>query len=307
MITVKPQVGALFIDKISLTLDVPKQKQIEIVSKLKILNDNHGLYFKHSSTYKYSVNISLDDIMGNPSKIIFQCAPTTANKNKKIRFIRVEWNPSKINSSVVKSTLNQILPGIFHSLQSEGNITRIDLATDIKHVKPGNLLFYYPYIQCSQNYFKSGRIESAYLGTKDSDRQIVLYDKKEEQKKKNKKLPFPYPLPLLDLTRLEIRIRKAMSFAELLKIENPFANLQLRVSKTPNTGAGFDEYRLFRRLCIWEGVAQALKQLSSKEKQTKYLNRIMSELNEFWDPATLWLGLPTALEQAGFKIKDMAS
>jgi len=186
----------------------------------------------------------------------------------------------------------------------------IDKISIMMGIRPGKLLFYYPGIQCSRNYLKCGKIQTAYLGTKVSEKQFVIYDKKAQLIKKNGKLLYKYEIPMFDLTRVELRLRpeKTMSFAKLLSIKNPFAPLELTASKkhTPShkstLGAGSDEYRLFQRVCVWEGVNQALKLISDDGKKETYRKQVMSAaLNNFWDPATLWKGLPNALVHAGFK------
>lgn len=324
-INIIPKISPLFIDKISITIGVAAQYRKLVSENCSALAKNFGSYIKtNDPTYNYTVSIQLQDHLGNDSPLLIQwhpreaVDPTTA-KVPTAKYLRLEWNPAKLSADIIKSTLNlnKILPEGFDSLLHKGTITRVDLAVDIDYIQPGKLLFYYPGIQCSRNRLKSGKIQTAYLGTKDSEKMFVIYDKKAEliKKNKNKKLLYKYPVPKSDMTRVELQLRPEvqMSFKELLSIKNPFALFELIASKKPTPGkkalyvASSDEYRLFQRVCIWEGVNQALFLISDKDKKKIYRSQIMSEgLNSFWNPDSVWQGLPYALEYAGFQVAKLS-
>jgi hypothetical protein len=296
-----PKVSPLFCDKLVVTLPVSENYHSDIINIFKNhICGNYGTkkYWHSTSLYKHAVKIPFDPICMN--HLLFQCSPW----NAKHSFVRVEYNPSKTVPMEVRVILDQILPHGFDSLYYQGKLRRIDLAVDMSHVSPHNLIFHLPGISCSRNFLKAGRIQSAYLGEKESLKQMVVYDKVAELKKQNAKTPqdLKYPMPPCDITRVEVRLRPdGISFPGLLKIENPYNKLQLCVCK--DVAKGDDEYLLFRRLCIYEGLPQVLKLLSSKDKRQKYVNRIMSEgFTSFWKPDNVWDGLQDALENAGIPV-----
>lgn len=313
-----PVVTTLFVDKIALTIDIPLNKRKLVHEGCTNLAKSTENYInKRKPLYENSLRIRLTDHIGNDSTLSLQWQPrnithSKTGKQMKLNYLRLEWNPAKLDIKTVKSILelNTILPDGFDSLLHEGTISRIDLAVDVKHIKPGNLLFYFPGIQCSQNRLKSGKIQTAYLGTEESEKQFVIYDKKEEIIKKNKKLAYKYPVPVLALTRVELRLRpeKSMGFKQLMELNNPFSKLELTASPkpTPAGKTGSDEYRLLQRLCFWEGVNQGLSLISDKTKKNTYREQLLREsLNTFWEPVKVWQGLPAALEDAGFHVTKL--
>lgn len=301
-----PKPSSLFIDKIAVTIPVHPAHQANVVKIFKEqLCGNWGAkkYGFHTSLYQNAIKIPFGPY--DKDCLLFQCAPWNPQNN----FVRVEYNPSKVDINEVKVLLNMILPGGYKSLLHTGVIRRVDIATDLSFVKPSDMVFHYPGIQCSGNYFKGGRIQSAYLGEKESQRQIVIYDKVAHLKKLNSKLPsdIKFPIPNHDVTRVEIRLRpNGIEFHQLFVLDNPFHKLQLCVCS--DSGKGDDEWRLFRSLCIYEGVNQAIKCFDNITKRKKYLERIMTTgLHKFWNPGKLWLGLPNALEEAGFSVNSILS
>jgi uncharacterized protein YwbE len=317
-VNVIPKLTDLLVDKLSSTLDVTPADRKKVDANCCKLADDHNQSVKHDHPiYNNTLKIYLDDTAGNTSPLLIQWDPRSipnpkTGKPLKINYLKLEWNPAKVYQGTVKSilNLNNIIPGGFDSLLHKGRITRIDLAVDIQYIKPGNLLFFYPGIQCSQNHLKSGKIQTAYLGTKDSEKQFVIYDKKEELIKQNKKHKGHYDIPPYNMTRIELRFRPEteMGFKELLSIKNPFSSLELvaSVKPTPAGKTGSDEYRLLQRVCIWEGVNQGLSFISDKSKKKTYHKQLMRQsLNGFWEPDKVWQGLPAALKNAGFHVAKL--
>ena len=296
-----PKISPLFCDKLAVTLPVSANYRTDVTNIFKNhICGNYGAkkYWHSTSLYKHAIKIPFDPICKN--NLLFQCSP----RNPKHSFVRVEYNPSKISLMEVRVILDQILPHGFDSLYHQGKIRRIDLAVDMSWVSPHNLIFHYPGISCSRNFLKGGRIQSAYLGEKESPKQLIIYDKVAELKKQNAKTPkdLKYQIPHYDVTRVEVRLRPdGISFPGLMKLSNPLDNLQLCVCK--DVDKGDDEYLLFRRLCIYEGFPQVLKLISSKDKRKKYVNKIMSDgITSFWNPDKVWAGLQDALQDAGIPV-----
>lgn len=312
-----PKLLPLIIDKISITVGIAVADMKQVSANCTNLAADYGAYIKlNKAHYKYTVKIMLDNHQGQTTPLLVQWFPRPPKDQSKadlpkMKFLRLEWNPSQIETYYIKSTLEMkgILPKGFDSLLKSGSITRIDLAVDIKYTIPGKLSFYCPDIQCTQLYLKSGKIQTAYLGSKESDKQFVIYDKSAEMKKKSKADCSKETKMLQELTRVELRLRpkKLMSFKQLLAMDNPFSVLELVASRKPKKSASSDEYRLLQKVCCYEGVNQALALISDKTKKNKYRHQLMNDgLNQFWEPVKVWQGLPAALENAGFHVAKLA-
>ncbi|MGC5504498.1 replication initiation factor domain-containing protein, partial [Enterococcus faecium] len=99
---------------------------------------------------------------------------------------RIDFNPNKINQFLASSMKNFI-----HDLFLEPHFSRADIACDIIDV-PDDFITQYRVVDpvsFKPIYGRSGKLESAYWGSRASERQIRLYNKKLEQETKRKVVP----------------------------------------------------------------------------------------------------------------------
>ncbi|EGO7930485.1 replication initiation factor domain-containing protein, partial [Enterococcus faecalis] len=94
---------------------------------------------------------------------------------------RIDFNPSKINQFLAGSMKNFI-----HDLFLEPHFSRADIACDIIDV-PDEFITQYRVVDpvsFKPIYGRSGKLETAYWGSRASERQIRMYNKKLEQETK---------------------------------------------------------------------------------------------------------------------------
>lgn len=125
---------------------------------------------------------------------------------------RIDFNPSKINEFLASSMKNFI-----HDLFLEPHFSRADIACDMIDV-PDDFITQYRVvdpISFKPIYGRSGKLETAYWGSRSSERQIRLYNKKLEQTVKRKIVP----ADIETWWRLELQLRrgKATDWYEMVQ------------------------------------------------------------------------------------------
>ena len=134
---------------------------------------------------------------------------------------RIDFNPNKINQFLASSMKNFI-----HDLFLEPHFSRADIACDIIDV-PDDFITQYRVVDpvsFKPIYGRSGKLESAYWGSRASERQIRLYNKKLEQETKRKVVP----KEVETWWRLEMQLRrgKATDWHNMVQESlNSFASL----------------------------------------------------------------------------------
>jgi hypothetical protein len=99
-----PKAGPLFIDMLSMTLDIPENQQQAVVKDFKeYLPDNIDRKKIYPSIH-YHLNIKL--YYENSGQILLQCKPKFSSGN----FFRIEWNPSNGSTEDVADITNLIIP-----------------------------------------------------------------------------------------------------------------------------------------------------------------------------------------------------
>lgn len=114
---------------------------------------------------------------------------------------RIDFNPNKIKPFLASSMKNFI-----HDLFLEPHFSRADIACDILGV-PDDFVTQYRVvdpISFKPIYGRSGKLETAYWGSRSSERQIRMYNKKLEQETKRKVVP----KEIKTWWRLELQLRR---------------------------------------------------------------------------------------------------
>lgn len=114
---------------------------------------------------------------------------------------RIDFNPNKISAFLAGSMKNFI-----HDLFLEPHFSRADIACDILGV-PDEFIRQYRIVDpvsFKPIYGRSGELETAYWGSRASERQIRLYNKKLEQERKKKIVP----KEIETWWRLEMQLRR---------------------------------------------------------------------------------------------------
>ncbi|MEG9197081.1 replication initiation factor domain-containing protein, partial [Streptococcus thermophilus] len=114
---------------------------------------------------------------------------------------RIDFNPNKINQFLASSMKNFI-----HDLFLEPHFSRADIACDMIDV-PDEFITQYRVVDpvsFKPIYGRSGKLETAYWGSRASERQIRMYNKKLEQETKRKIVP----KEIDTWWRLELQLRR---------------------------------------------------------------------------------------------------
>lgn len=114
---------------------------------------------------------------------------------------RIDFNPNKISQFLAGSMKNFI-----HDLFLEPHFSRADIACDIIDV-PDDFITQYRVVDpvsFKPIYGRSGKLETAYWGSRSSERQIRMYNKKLEQERKRKIVP----KEIKTWWRLELQLRR---------------------------------------------------------------------------------------------------
>lgn len=114
---------------------------------------------------------------------------------------RIDFNPNKISQFLAGSMKNFI-----HDLFLEPHFSRADIACDIIDV-PDDFITQYRVVDpvsFKPIYGRSGKLETAYWGSRASERQIRMYNKKLEQERKRKIVP----KEIDTWWRLELQLRR---------------------------------------------------------------------------------------------------
>ncbi|MDQ8478682.1 replication initiation factor domain-containing protein [Enterococcus faecium] len=114
---------------------------------------------------------------------------------------RIDFNPNKINQFLSGSMKNFI-----HDLFLEPHFSRADIACDIVDI-PDDFVSQYRVVDpvsFKPIYGRSGKLETAYWGSRASERQIRMYNKKLEQERKRKIVP----PEITTWWRLELQLRR---------------------------------------------------------------------------------------------------
>ena len=288
-----PQVSDLFIDKLYMTLPIPKNQQMQVESKFEEAI-NCGIGYK-CYTGGYYKSLKLTSSLIDEGTVIIQCTP----KNPKLNFFRIEFTPSLVDLSILKKDLDNLLPGGYQHLIDAGKVNRIDLTVDASYLDATDIIVTHKKMKTEKLFAKNGAIESKYLGAAGSKKQFLLYDKVKEIKEKNKKKlkGFKAMVPGHSLFRIECRLLKlACPLNEIVNLPNPFTDLFPTAYPGAKATKEYDPlWPLFLCACRFEGVDNAVAYLNAADKAT-FTKRLEEKgKKDWWNPEKIWKGLASAI------------
>ena len=193
---------------------------------------------------------------------------------------RIDFNPNKISQFLASSMKNFI-----HDLFIEPHFSRADIACDIIDV-PDDFITQYRVVDpvsFKPIYGRNGKLETAYWGSRASERQIRLYNKKLEQETKRKVVP----KEVETWWRLEMQLRrgKATDWHNMVQESlNSFASLHfLPIDTTPTdrimlAGLMSDQnfWSLLSRNSKYK-YRELLKEESQNDELTNHLRETFAE------------------------------
>jgi hypothetical protein len=176
------------------------------------------------------------------------------------------------------------------------NVTRIDLATDIQGLNINQITSARnDTTVMSARYRRDGAIQTHYLGSKNTDLRIVIYDKREQRRGRVRGGPH-------ELTRIEARIKTASNFDALRRYPNPFLKLTIRELRHLEFGSHNSPHvwDWFIDSCRQRGAEAALNLIRDSRTRRAWYNKFAtSEAPSWWQPDDLWSGLNEAIRRLG--------
>jgi replication initiation factor len=284
----KHKVSPIYVDKFSATLAVDPFHESKIKKNIvELMEVGHA-----KKTYKSLYNLSAEILMGefNESKLLVQCAP----RRPGMSFFRTEFNPAKVDMAEVRAFIDAILPESYQSLAVKGICTRIDATVDVKNEEINKLLISHTGIAVTSGHYKSGRIETLYLGSKSSPKRICVYDKVAEIKRKNaKQLIVKVLVPDHPITRIEARLKNSVPVKNIATVPNLFEKLDIACFQSfPD----FDEkFKLFLMASRGTNGQNALLELSESTRKT-YRKYLKSYKAKWWKPDEIWKQWPSVID-----------
>lgn len=301
----------LFIDKLSLTLNIPIADHGHVKGafdyaclddRLERESNVHSELFKNYA-HAYRLNF------GPTCFCTVQLQPRRPGH----RFIRLEWNPNLAQAAnpesigMIHALLSECVPS-YESIQLfDARITRIDLAFDVYRTRVESVFISSllrknssgQYVQLSEEFLHTGYVNARYVGKPGSDKYLLIYDKDLEAANREIR-PIPaiprYPIPR---TRFELRLRNVGTLSQLAMQGNPWlaysVTSRMRVSGIKNDFA----WQHFLDSCSYRGAQAALSMIPNRRKRTEYRNALYeSTPPQWWNPEQIWRELVPAISSA---------
>jgi len=213
-----PETDNVSIDMIHLNLKVtePHHRQATISQMYEYAEQHNEQPFRKMGC-QHAVNLIYKPEYKN-NRLLF-CINTN-NPNRP--FVQIFLNPGCLLPEDLDIVINKIrfILGntLFNKLYSEGNVSRLDIAFDIKNITFDDLAFNRNLQRSGGGHFshgKSGRIETFYIGSKTSNLRYRIYNKSKQlfdKKGINASCP---------LTRIEAEIKVNQPLRMITNIKNP--------------------------------------------------------------------------------------
>ena len=277
----QPSASHVFIDTITITATLEEEEMEELIANLRHFDDCRQYRWHMGYTNNFQITL---DYYTQDSLLIL-----TNLRGDRCKFL-CEFHPSAGNALNAQTWLDEVLPSGYYDLLSRGTITRLDLTTDILHRRPDELLCFVPRMQINRLYAGRGgleEVESIYAGARRSTRSLVLYDRKKRVQSINRKRQLRLPVSKGFCTRLELRIKRAMSVDDLEQLSNPFADVEIYDLRKPNIQLSeVEEY--FTDRCRLRGVNSAMNDFHQRRRR-RWRQFLRTRYGPtWWNPDEIW-------------------
>lgn len=301
-------VRSAFCDKLAITFDCDPDNQLSFQEKAKRLEDSGDDHYKLIPVYQEDAKIYRYSYRLVERRGVHVAFLQASPRQRSVRFCRLEFNPNQVDSlgyAEIRRMLRALVGSNFRMNLSEGKITRLDAATDIKKIRPGDLLITSDRSRDSslwvRHFNRAGHeeweTETVALGSANSDYFAQIYDKGAQL--------FRVKGIEIDAlrTRIEVRTkprdRQGVSIAvkDIRKVRNPFASIHIAFYP----GEDEKDY-LFNFLvcaCRWYGAEEACRMIKDRSLRARYWNKLINEVPEWWNPDGLWTQVIDSLKATG--------
>ncbi|MFC7517275.1 hypothetical protein ACFQUU_19890 [Herbaspirillum sp. GCM10030257] len=259
--------------------------------------------------------------LGEGYSCVLQIEPY--GKYKSSRYMRLEWNPHRAGrvapnpSEFIKDVLRYCVPSYTEDYLLNGRYTRLDFAFDLYRVPVESIIVFTMlrrsvsgrYYSPREVYDKTGYLNSQEIGDPESDRYLLIYDKRAERIYRKfegndeaywRLLNGSSARRLTPLTRFEIRLRDINDIRDFVHNgENPFQNYEVQVFE--NLPLVQDDF--FRSLLIDAAKRAGAYAVVSREKDRRKRQQLKNFLLEgpspnWWNPEHLWENAHAAIAKA---------
>lgn len=279
----------VFIDKLSLTLHVPTDEQDTVTENfhqthLEGVEIERIQFGEALKTYQYAWRLNLD----NGEFCLIQHSPRRGRSN----FLRIEFNPAKvgrIGCDAVFQLLARSIPSFASALQN-ARVTRIDIAFDVDHPISRLLVFDTPRKQVSRTFTTQGELNALTIGSLESDRYLLVYDKRLEDEVCSGRITARIK------TRFELRLRDLSSFADLGRINNPLMNYTVRELDFALAQQSTHEWKWLLHASSVIGAQAALSLIQNRTVRRRIRDALRTiPTPSWWNPESIWSEVPAAL------------
>lgn len=301
--------AAVKVDRLSITLDILSYQHDEVLKAAKDLcavdkKGRHALHLrkqpnKHGSRYKQNYKIyNSNECIGFLSLDPLQST---------IRFIRLDFNPSKIRRAgckIVAQAIRCLVGSNATEVINGANITRLDIAVDLYGIDINSMLYFSAHTTDTCTWgkiYKCGkqvmyRLESQYIGALKSNLRIVAYDKRAEIIKDSKGKIVPKKSIVRNEFRLKPRQIKtkgssssckcSVQFDNLESLGNPMQNLHIIGIPIPDKDDG--HFTLLVHAAQHVGAQTALAMLKNSRKRAEYRKHLLGQAANYWKAEEYW-------------------
>ena len=218
---VTSSVGRLSIDRIALTFDLSSPKRIIQQIRRVGATRTGSRYYRYSWKLPYGIGSGRFAVPG----LLLQHGPA---HDERVRSSRVEFNPGRLWKADPRSPARTFFGQLAgRLLQTDSRISRLDVAVDLP-VSIAEVQALPDAWRKTTTFSGIRGVETINLGTRESRRQIVIYDKHRERQDRGHGPRGEVPIGAL--TRFEAQCRRLnLPLLALGDVVNPFHDLSLLV------------------------------------------------------------------------------
>jgi len=266
----KPDIESVVTDMLNINLKVAEIEEAGIIKRMKLKASEYDKKPFYKNGYKHAIPLLFDIDDKHRDKRQLICAHHTSNNRP---FIHISLNPSgltkKERKDIAKNLKYLLGKNVYPRLYTNGKVSRLDIACDLKNIIFEDLVFNRNR-QRSSAYFSlgaDGKMGSVYLGDKSSNLRYRIYDRNSKDKSKGI-IPKKYPV-----LRIEAEIKTTLAVCDIHEVSNPFSGIS--IYKTSHL---IDDNRIPFSFCdsiCRRGLTGALQLLSENER--KEVNSLLSD------------------------------
>ncbi len=182
------KIPSVLIDKLSGTLPVPSKFRMRVKNRLlegmKYFKSKNIVAKHYANQERYGNNFKFK-LPTDTMEGVFDLKISIYPMNKSHNFLRIEFNPNTLGSKggqkIMKILTKVLGADLAATLFTEGRLTRLDLALNVRKYL-GNCFIYMKGLRQASIFLgDDGAVESQVLGSPASSKRLTLYNKTAEQ------------------------------------------------------------------------------------------------------------------------------